>query len=145
MLKVIFLDVDGVLINGRSCRVRFDNPAAECVAALNDLIARTKAVIVVSSCWRIGRTVVELRELLASWGVVGTVIDRTENLGTKRGKEIAKWLSERNDHRGDVESFVIIDDDSDMCGLIGHLVKTRFEEGLTPERVDAAVAKLSVT
>lgn len=126
-MKVIFLDVDGVLITGK---LGWNKPDPECVSALNRLIEKTGAHIVVSSCWRIGREVIELRELLASWGVIGKVIDRTKEFQEQRGYEIGDWLMERDKHRGDVEGFVILDDDADMAGLKNKLVQTDFRTGL---------------
>ena len=60
-MKLIFLDIDGVLVMWKSMEdykpeppmyhPRFDK---SCVAALNDLIKRTGAEIFISSSWRIG-------------------------------------------------------------------------------------------
>ncbi len=138
-MKVIFLDVDGVLLHvGSYRRGRPYVGEASCVAALNSLTAATNAVIVVSSCWRIGRTVLELRELLAGWGVSAPILDRTAHSLTNRGEEIKSWLENRASERGDVESFVIIDDDSDMGDLLPKLVQTSFDTGLLPEHATAA-------
>ena len=112
-----------------------------CVAALNRILATTKARVVVSSCWRIGRNLPELRELLRDWGVKATVIGRTPNLGTTRGSEIAAWLKEFEQSR-DVAAIVILDDDADMDGLSKFLVKTKFEPGLTEADADRAIAIL---
>ena len=57
-MKVIFLDIDGVLINKASLLNVESSyvPDEKCVQQLNELINRTDAKIVVSSCWRIGRS-----------------------------------------------------------------------------------------
>lgn len=138
-LKIIFLDVDGVLINNKN-KKRWDEPDPECVAQLNRVIEATGASIVLSSCWRVGRSVVECRELLAGWGVTGKVIDRTPELHLERGCEIAAWLAA---YPRDVESFVIIDDDKDMVNLLYALVQTDFREGLTPLHADRVIARLN--
>ncbi len=138
-MKVIFLDVDGVLLHCDSYRRgRPYRGERSCVDALNSLTDSTKAVIVVSSCWRIGRTVIELRELLAGWGVSACILDRTGDSLSNRGQEIKAWLENRAHERGDVESFVIIDDDSDMDDLLPNLVQTSFDTGLLPEHATAA-------
>lgn len=134
-MRVIFLDVDGVLITGK---LGWNKPDPECVAALNRIIQQADAHIVVSSCWRVGRSVIELRELLSSWGVVGKVIDRTAESQEQRGHEIGKWLLARNKERGDVESFVILDDDQDMTDFMNQLVQTDPQVGLCDEHVKAA-------
>jgi hypothetical protein len=134
-MKVIFLDVDGVLINRRACKIGFGVADPDCVQILNNLIARTGAKIVMSSCWRVGRTIPEMQQLLDKWRVEGVVIGKTPwDFDVERGVEIARWLG---DHR-EVESFVIIDDDKDMGKMMPWLVQTKFEPGLTA--VDADIA-----
>lgn len=106
-----------------------------CVQFLNNLIARTDARLVISSCWRIGRTVSELQQLLDKWKVEGLVVGKTGwDSNVIRGVEIQRWL----DEHPEVESFVILDDDKDMGALLPFLVRTKFEPGLTA--VDADIA-----
>jgi len=93
-MKVIFLDIDGVLnsndwyvyrknlmIEGKIVKEyplhEFDPKA---VTRLNRIIAETGAKIIVSSTWRIGRRVEDLQELLNSVGVIGEVIDVTPRM-----------------------------------------------------------------
>lgn len=135
-MKIIFLDVDGVLINSNAIKLGFGKVDRQCVLLLNKLTDVTGAAIVFSSCWRIGRTIEECRELLSNWGVTGSVLDRTINdWGATRGKEIQLWL---NAHK-EVEIFVIIDDGSDMGLLILNLVQTDFEFGFTDDDYDKAL------
>jgi FMN phosphatase YigB (HAD superfamily) len=132
-MKVIFLDIDGVLL-----------PAGESVRLLNDLIKQTGAKIVVSSCRRIRRDLAELRELLLAWGVEGVVLDKTPHLPeSERGVEIQRWLDERKEKEGDVEAFVILDDCGDMPTLLEFLVQTEFETGLTKNDAEKALRILS--
>src|SRR6185437_759274 len=99
-MKIIFLDVDGVLMNRKSLKVAYEKnqqpkPWPACIDELNRIIIATGAGVVLSSCWRLGRSVVEIGELLSAWGVVGKVIDRTPTLSTlcsQRGEEIQAWL-----------------------------------------------------
>lgn len=113
-------------------------------AALNSIIERTGAAIVVSSCWRVGRTLPDLRELLNGWGVKNAVvIDRTGAMQPQRGLEIGDWILSRIHDRGDVDEFVILDDDADMGGLLRHLVRSDFNTGLTPALANRAVEILS--
>ena len=68
-MKVLFLDVDGVLIHGRP-PTNWKTPEPKAIAALNKLLAaEPDLMIVVSSCWRTGRTRIELCDLLNEWGV----------------------------------------------------------------------------
>ena len=59
-----------------------------------------------------------------------------------RGDEIEQWLTDNADR--DVESYVIVDDDSDFTPwqIKNHFVKTTWEEGLTPEKAGEMVEKL---
>ncbi len=145
MVKIIFLDVDGVLINRASLLQKkgFDNPDPNCVERLNKVLERTGAMIVLSSCWRIGRTVIECRDLMSQFGVTkGKLIDRTPvNHDWIRGQEIAAWITEYEKHR-DVDKFIILDDDSDMGDLLPYLVKCKFELGLTDEVTDECIKRL---
>ena len=136
-MKIIFLDVDGVLINRAACRAGFGKVDPVCIAVLNKLLADSGAFIVVSSCWRMGKTVLELRDLFNDWGVTpGRILDRTGRSNDVRGVEIQEWLDQREKHRGDVESFVIVDDDSDMAHLLHRHVKTSMATGLTEEHAE---------
>ena len=145
-MKVVFLDIDGVLINKASL-VKMESvyvPDEKCVQRLNDLIKKTDANIVVSSCWRIGRTLAELRELLAGWGVEGIILDKTtdpvKSREKERGFEIQRWLEDRKKSRGDIESFVILDDNKYMPTLLKFLVQTKFEAGLTRHNTGESIA-----
>ena len=144
-MKIIFLDIDGVLINRASLMQKksFDNPDPRCVERFNRIIQQTGAQIVLSSTWRIGRTVVECRELMTKFGVKAKLIDRTPiNPSVIRGQEIQSWITEYEKHR-DIDEFIILDDDSDMGNLLSHLVKCKFEFGLTDEIADECIRRLN--
>lgn len=142
-MKIIFLDVDGVLINREACRAGFGKVDPECVRLVNKLTEETGAAIVLSSCWRMGLNAVECRELLSNWGITGEVLGPTpHDYDQIRGQEIATWLSDYQRSR-DVESFVIIDDDADMGELLPRLVRTRFEAGFTAKDCARAIQLLS--
>jgi hypothetical protein len=144
-MKVVFLDIDGVLINMESCAAGSGIPHPSCVAALNSLTDRGNAFIVVSSGWRLGRTVIMLREMLKGWGVTGTVLGATPDLDTYRGSEIRKWLDDWCSRYGhEVESFVILDDVADMGDLMSNLVLIDYRTGLTPELVEQALRVLCI-
>jgi len=139
-MRVIFLDIDGVLTTGRIARKLWKQGKREGVARtfdpysvrwLNWLTKQTGAVFVISSVWRLGKDLEWLRDTLSKQGVVGTVLDKTLNMGAvERGYEIQEWL----DSAERVESFVILDDDSDMAHLLPHLVKTDVRYGLTRQK-----------
>lgn len=138
-MKIIFLDIDGVLNNQvwyMSDKFREGSTKEEyevsqfdprCVRLLNNLTDTTGAKIVVSSSWRLGRTVDELSELFEKVGITGQVIDKTPLLrftglenyyySVPRGCEIKAWIEMNKGIIGDKVSrlkYVILDDDSDM-------------------------------
>jgi hypothetical protein len=121
-MRVIFLDIDGVLnhCDTRSnALVTHEEPlplpiAPECMARLNRLIAETGAKIVISSSWRLYAGWQELSKALARKGLVAEVIGSTPDLvkdpiwlnnwrvrhgspfaydRLERGWEIREWLA----------------------------------------------------
>jgi hypothetical protein len=44
--------------------------------------------------------------------------------------------------RHEIEKFVILDDETDMCEFLPHLVKTSMDGGLTDAHVDLALEML---
>jgi DNA-binding LacI/PurR family transcriptional regulator len=158
---VIFLDIDGVLVTAQhlmripreqierelpGVRWSFQPFAPEAVEALNWLTDQTGATIVISSTWRLGRSLPELRQILKHQGVTGLIIDCTPRLlepnGWKqqeRGHEIQHWL----DHtHHDIHNFVIIDDDEDMAHLLPHLMKTSNDVGFTMDQARKVLERL---
>ncbi len=117
-MKVIFLDIDGVLNIYCQDRDKFGCTFHDhLVDNLESIIEKTGAKIVISSSWRLdGKDA--MMEMWKSRNLPGEVIDITPNLsygaglntGTPRGKEIQEWL----DNHPDVTNYVIIDDDVDM-------------------------------
>jgi hypothetical protein len=154
--KVIFLDFDGVLNQGRpfiqggprGVLKTYVDPAT--VERVNRIVEETGAYVVVSSTWRIGKTRAEMQEQLAGVGFKGTVIGRTDDVvpctlhfgktcaEAHRGTEIGMWL---HDHRS-CTGFVIIDDESDMGVLAPWLVQTDDKVGITDDDVEAAIKLL---
>lgn len=110
------------------------------VEVLNRIIEQTGAKIVVSSTWRVLHNEKELAIILDKAGVKGEVVGVTPRSSSRiRGLEIAEWI--RNSETP-VESFVILDDDSDMEELMPYLVKTRTKTGLLPQHLEQAIALL---
>lgn len=145
---VIFLDIDGVILAGRHWK---QNPReripADTIALLNEICQRTGAVVVVSSVWRADKG---LRGKLKRSGYSGRFHAdwRTPELTSngdflnpppKRGDEIADWLQ-----RNPVDRFCILDDDDDMLDeQLPFFIHTKFEDGLTKEHVEHAIAILT--
>lgn len=143
MMKVIFLDVDGVLNNRYSMSKKFDTiykVHKPCVARLNRLCVRTGAVCVLSSTWRLYWPIVAFQQFLEKNGFTGLVVDRTDDLqGCMRGIEIGKYIAQCRVRDFPIESFVILDDDNDMGELDTYLVQTKTEIGLDQDCVERAI------
>lgn len=143
-LRIVFLDFDGVLNSTRfykhrpSHEFKLDRVA---VRRLNRLLDASGAKVVVSSTWRMGRSIVELQRVLDSYGFTGEVIGRTKVLSTYRGYEIRQWMVDTR-LAIDIESFVILDDDSDMVDLLDRLVQTTHMHGLCDRHVREALELL---
>lgn len=164
-MRVIFLDFDGVInrcdtqmISGvwNQSKDTFLLPhEKDCVAALNELIRRTGAKIVISSSWRSFADWTQMGPALERIGVVGEVVgetplpsqtcDRMRDLDLfergvdsyERGMDIYLYLL---DHP-EVKEYIILDDASDMWRLVEHLVLTHPVDGFTMDDVEIGVAK----
>lgn len=139
-MKIIFLDIDGVL---NLISQGFDQYGSifhnNFVNNLKTIIDATGAKIVLSSSWR-KNGLEEIQEMWKFRQLPGEVIDVTPSLYLKkggsiefwndkltqhptpkihgysipRGCEIEYWLKNESEKFGEVESYVIIDDDIDM-------------------------------
>ena len=129
-LKVIFLDIDGVLVTYGDDTVFYNGTDMpfhrSCVECINILISQTGCKIVISSAWRLSHKL-SLPTIFKEEGIIGEIIGATPSLGN-RGQEIAAWL---NAASGRVTSFVIIDDaDLGISSLFpDRFVKTRGRTG----------------
>ena len=134
-MRIVFLDIDGVLVTRRSFFIRAgDLPSCEasCVAALNEICEATGAQIVVSSSWRLDTSLGDLKKILEEWGVKAPVLDVTPIGVRTRGAEIEEWMSAWANKGGTIESYVIVDDCPDVEGeLLPHLVETKWNSGLS--------------
>lgn len=158
-MKVIFLDVDGVLnseLSREQERNNFDNWMEHEVSEmhvnnLKKIVDATGAQIVLSSSWRFDHPKATGRDFIADplmkildrkLKAIGLdIIDVTPDLrGKIRGAEIQDWL----DRHSEVERFVILDDDVDMMEeQKPFFVNTTFKNGLTEEMANKAIEILN--
>jgi hypothetical protein len=112
-VKVIFLDVDGVL-NSMESTLLYKTMNRLCpvrVGMVKRLCEEAGAEIVVSSSWR-APSLESTKGVLAEAGAKSLgpfIIGQTPRMVGKRGHEIAAWLKDNP-----VDAYVILDDDSDM-------------------------------
>ena len=170
--KFLFLDIDGVL----------NTPAAECGYAYvlgvdrNDfpegnvrnklasmwcpgslynlyrIIEATRCKIVISSTWRLGSDLKEMRSWFSCELLKNAVIDKTPSLGVKwkdgshnvpRGLEIELWVNDWKRNNGHKPcKIAIIDDDSDMWPLDIHFFKCHGYDGLDWNTADKVIEHL---
>jgi hypothetical protein len=159
-MKVIFLDFDGVLNHEKFYSNRFSkrydldyvevpHPYSEidpeCVSNLNYIIEHTGAVVVLSTSWR-HSGIEYCVDILQNTGFNGIVIDRTPDFWESwsvRGNEIQHWIDTNKSKEG-VESYVILDDDSDMLlSQKNNFVRVDFRYGLTKDLSEKAISILN--
>lgn len=152
-MKIIFLDIDGVLNSVQYDRSRTHeqgNIDETRLPLLKEIVDETQALIVLSSSWRkhwskescqcdnIGK---ELNDIFSKYQL--SIYDRTPcSDNNDRADEIRMWLA-NNDN---VETFVIFDDIPFGWGvdLQEHLVKTdsRIGRGLEEKHIQKAIELL---
>lgn len=142
-MKVLFLDIDGVLNNFKDRNFGEQLSPSSC-ASLNRIVEQVPDLkIVISSAWRLWGTDY-MADLLEKNGVKDAkelVIGCTGNEQGIRGFQIQCWL----DRNYKVTNFVILDDESDMGPLVTNLVKTNGFVGLTTADADKAIKVLKKT
>lgn len=148
-MKIVLLDVDGVLNNRHTRTVTFDGWCFVddfLVARLKRIIDATGAKIVLSSTWRDGWNredesknepfFSQLRDKLKEYGM--EIWDALPlPLRPNRGLAIAEWFELHKDL--DIESFIILDDWYDMGIYRDHLIWINGNIGLTDEDVVEAI------
>ena len=154
-MKVIFLDVDGVL-NCQSSKSKcgaFIGIDDAKVKRLRQIVDATGAKIVLSSSWKHGWEPVHKEDQKSDADYLDRklrrgglrAIDKTSEAASQyRGEGIIAWVSAHN-----VDRFIILDDewfDFKEVGLSSRVVKTEFYDdngGLTDEGVELAIALLN--
>lgn len=140
-MKVLFLDIDGVLncITTSGFHVR---DAKDALWPLDPYMAfmvgkiqlDTGCEIVLSSSWRWSEDgVAKVRKLV-------NLLDITPKINGSRGEQIQAWL----DKHPEVTAYAILDDDSDMLPeQLPNFFQTTFDNGLTEDLALAVTKHLS--
>ena len=157
-MKVIFLDIDGVLNSQKyfienhqdnliyhkvynsntiedKLKLQILDIDLEKLELIMKIVYETDAKIVISSSWRKLRIWPLLEDYLISKGL--PIIDVTPKLND-RGEEIRTYLKEHSK----IDTFIILDDEvfKDFYELENYLIKTDFyDEGLTEEDANEAI------
>lgn len=158
MIKIIFLDIDGVLNSSqykRKIGSKFDDPRYQidpfAVKRLNGIIAATNAKIVISSTWRLSfiyaaNALQKMQDCFMDYEI-NDIVDFTPQILASdetplisfRGDEIKEWLETNKD----ISNFVVLDD-IDMSNDFGNKMILTFEEdGLQDHHVLQTVSVLN--
>jgi hypothetical protein len=148
----LFLDVDGVLNHlvwdrrmwhhfGRTLREPYEKIDPECMSRLNRICRWTNCYVVISSSWRVGRTVEEFAALFRELGFTGEIVGMTSGgYDRNRGKQILGWLHEVNE---DDALYVVLEDEpSDMEDITQHVIHINNRVGLTDNDARVAIERL---
>lgn len=154
-MKVIFLDIDGVLNckTSKSKCGKFTGIDSDKVKRLENIVKATDAVIVLSSTWKLGfnkdheelqDAAKYLRSKLNKYKI--RILSSTPDIKwNHRGEEINKWLEINDDVY--IESFLVLDDEEfdydKYPDIKNNLLLTQYETGLTDEDVDKAIMILN--
>jgi len=116
-MKVIFLDIDGVLNPILDFDLNAEKHAfsKRCIALLNDLVKETGAKIVITSTWEsLLNSIDQFQTFFEEQGFKGEIIgftDKKEESYMLRGNLIYKWIVKYPEK---LENYLILDDDDDM-------------------------------
>lgn len=158
-MKIIFLDFDGV-ITTLSSRWCIDSSR---LSLLMNIVEKTNSKIVVISSWKncyhdvedfkksLFDEVVDKcnpscydcieKDIKLFKNFLDCIYGITDNKGSWRGDEVERWI---NAHEDEIESYVILDDDSDFHeDQLFNFVQTDTFEGLTEREVKLCVARLN--
>jgi len=151
-LKVIFLDIDGVLLpfpNDENFGSRLF--PASTLQSLQSLLKKTNgAKLVLSSTWRVRKDFVkDIVDSIKDFGIeFEGFFDTTDiNMHSERQWEIERWLSKQMHRSYEKVIWLALDDEELLEGDVnkafretfeGHVVKTESHKGLTMDDVKDA-------
>ena len=152
-MKIIFLDVDGVLNSNDYIKYASKNNLKGILEEINPKAIEmlkyaldiTGAQIVVSSSWRNLRKFESLKKLFSEYGI--DLNEKTPMVSEDRGLEIKQYLKEHPD----VKQYLILDDckfDSFDEEQISNLILTKenqsdytYGEGLQPKHIEQIIKR----
>lgn len=153
-MRVIFLDIDGVLnseewdryVQSFTYGARFNSGyllSQEMILRLQNVVFQTNAEIVLTSSWRANERAMDaLRRQLSLYHL--SIRDSTVSYAYgNRADEVKLWIESHSN----VTSYAIVDDYDDGFSndevLVTHFVQTTFAQGLTSEKAEKIVEILA--
>lgn len=154
-MKVVFLDIDGVLNSNQfweNCKNIDEEIDDTAVARLAKIVNATNSIIVLSSSWRELREENEIKQYMYNKLKAHnlTIYDQTPRVQSNRPLEIKTWLIDHKDLN--IEGFVSLDDDFDeieyeKVGIPNRTIHTSFYDknngGLTNNHINMAIKILN--
>jgi len=169
MIKIIFLDIDGVIATLDYTKNGIWDLNPKCQKLLGEILEKTGAKIVLSSSWR-KNNLEETKDYMKSKGfwfvdeIVGITIrayhyldkNKKIHLSIPRGVEIKQWIDThvhsengknwKKKKIGKDYNYVILDDDSDMLlEQVNYFIKVDGIKGLSEEDTLKAINILNYT
>lgn len=159
--KIVFLDIDGVITTSSTKYKYFDD---RCVGLLTYAIYSSDSYIVISSSFRLDKSLDELKKLcdtgiilndntfkynkqiiFPSERIIGLIPEITFTTPTghkvnsiKRGEEISLWI---NDNKDTIDKYVVVDDDDFFIKPhTNHLVKVDPIHGFSSDNADLLIS-----
>lgn len=159
-MKVIFLDIDGVLATNKEFamnRTKFQTKHPEaleiripypfnsgCVKILNEILEITNAIIVLSSDWRFHWDLKDLDKIFKFNGVVKSPVAITSKIKRKMSSDL------EDDRAFQINTYVnnmlpdtwVAIDDLNLSSLGDNFVKTKDSEGLKQTGIKDKIIKI---
>jgi len=148
-MKLIFLDVDGVLnIMSSSYTTSYFKPDGSVryiedhlVQRLNFLIEETDSYIVISSSWRLDMEDLKVQLEKSNFKYWNRVVGQTDYNNKHRGEQIMDFLEPYND----ISHYVVLEDEiidvhGDKCTAVplDNIVEVDFKNGLSHQDIEKA-------
>ena len=141
-LRVVFLDIDGVLNDHSRVIESYCGIQPELVRRLNRITDATEAVLVISSAWRYmiyghAMSLLGFQYMLMTHGVKANIVGITarDEEVHEREEQIADYITKNK-----ITKYVVLDN---LPLQIPNLVKTDGNVGLTDEHVQKAIEILT--
>lgn len=140
-MKLIFLDIDGVLSLQKEWKTRLKDLRApfnkDSSSLLDEFLTKNSNVnLIISSAWRVAKTTKQLQNIFKTrkFKNYNRIIGKTESLESTRGWQILKYCQ---DNEINLKHIVVIDDEIKdiVCfsKLKTKIIKCNTEEGITPQ------------
>jgi|ERR1035437_7729574 hypothetical protein len=141
-MRIIFLDIDGVLNNGNAAGVFHESSTIPyCVEVLNYILEKSGAKIVLISSWKDAFDFEVIKKLLYNRGIKPKSIVACTEKDVQKEPGMTKFIK---DNKSKIESFVIIDNDINFINgdFEDFVIRTNTKTGITEEEIELVLEKI---